>query len=43
VFYIADDDDESLSTGALLDRLADLVAGDAQQTAPLLTLPIGGA
>jgi hypothetical protein len=41
-FYIADDDDESQSTFALLDQLADLVAGDVQQTAPVLTLPIGG-
>jgi len=41
-FSIADDDDESHSKFALLDQLADLVAGDVQQTAPVLTLPIGG-
>jgi hypothetical protein len=41
-FYIADDDDETQSTFALLDQLADLVAGDVQQAAPVLTLPIGG-
>jgi hypothetical protein len=41
-FYIADDDESSLSTFALLNQLSSLTAGEIQRTAPVLTLPVGG-
>ncbi len=40
-FYIADDDESSLSTFALLNQLASLTAGEKRGPAPVLTLPIG--
>ncbi len=41
-FYIADDDQSSKSTFALLHQLASLQAGDVKSAAPVLTLPVGG-
>jgi len=41
-FYIADDDESSLSTFALLNQLASLQSGDTRGTAPVLTIPVGG-
>jgi len=41
-FYIAKDDENSLSTFVLLSQLASLTAGERKGSAPVLTLPIGG-
>ncbi|MHC5108956.1 MAG: hypothetical protein ACYTHJ_03645 [Planctomycetota bacterium] len=41
-FYIANDDESSLSTFALLNQLAALKAGTEQGPAPVLTIPVGG-
>jgi hypothetical protein len=41
-FYIADDDEDSLSTFALVNQLASLTAGEKRGPAPVLTLPVGG-
>ncbi|MFQ5461760.1 MAG: hypothetical protein ACE5E5_03945 [Phycisphaerae bacterium] len=41
-FYIADNDQSSKSTFALLHQLASLQAGDVKSAAPVLTLPVGG-
>jgi hypothetical protein len=41
-FYIADDDENSLSTFALLNHLASLTSGERRGPAPVLTLPVGG-
>lgn len=40
-FYIARDDESSLSTFALLNQLASLTSGERRGTAPVLTLPVG--
>lgn len=40
-FYIAGDDESSLSTFALLNQLASLTSGERQGAAPVLTLPVG--
>ncbi len=40
-FYIARDDESSLSTFALLNQLASLTSGERQGAAPVLTLPVG--
>jgi hypothetical protein len=41
-FYIADDDESTLSTFALLNQLASLQAGDQRGPVPVLTIPVGG-
>lgn len=41
-FYIAQSDESSLSTFALLNQLASLTSGERQGEAPVLTLPVGG-
>jgi hypothetical protein len=40
-FYIARDDESSLSTFALLNQLASLTSGERRGAAPVLTLPVG--
>jgi hypothetical protein len=40
-FYIADDDQASKATFALLKRVFSLQSASGKDTAPLLTLPIG--
>jgi hypothetical protein len=41
-FYIAGDDESSLSTFALLNQLTSLQSGDVRGMAPVLTIPVGG-
>jgi hypothetical protein len=41
-FWVADDDESSLSTFALLNQLASLTSGEKKGAAPVLTLPVGG-
>jgi hypothetical protein len=40
-FYIASDDESSLSTFALLNQLDSFTSGERQGAAPVLTLPVG--
>lgn len=40
-FYIADNDLDSKSTFMLLNQLFNLLAGDVQKVAPVLTIPLG--